>query len=177
MNQKSLFLFLCITLVACNAKAQRYSTSSNFNFSAGILEKGYTANFGYEKFFTSKTSLSIGANYLNRTQKIKNVSTNAELSSYFLDAKYKFYPMEQRSIFPYLGGGFFGGYQTFDNKKNYPQTLKIGLDDSIIYGIIGEVGIEYNILSFSFVLNATPLYEIKTEKILLPIRLGMKYFY
>lgn len=177
MKLTLLLLFACVTAYISNLHAQRFNTSSNINISCGVLKDGYIANLGYEKFFSFKTSIAVAGNFLYREQKIKNVISKGELSSYFLDVKYKYYLTGINKLFPYAGAGLFGGYKTFDNEKEYSQVLKIDLDDSVIYGVIGEIGVEYNLRSFSFVLNTTPMYEFKDDKFYLPVKFGIKYFY
>ena len=85
MKKTTVLLFL--TLLCSSVFAQRYSTSSNINFSAGYLENGYVLSLGYEKKLSEKSSLNFDLNYMERKQDGKNTNLNAKRNSYYLSGK------------------------------------------------------------------------------------------
>lgn len=177
MNKIKFLLIICAFLAVSSVYAQRYETASNINVSGGYLNKGFLATVGYEKFFNFSSSIQADLNYMNRKKSIKNSDEDMKLDTYYLTLKYRRYIFSDNALHLYIGAGGLAGSEKFTNEDDFPTQIEVNHKDGFIYGVTGDIGLEYNIKKISLNLVFTPIYEFKNENFLAPVSGGIKYFF
>lgn len=169
------FKILPIFLLTCSFSfAQRFDNSSNINASF-LPGKGIGAVIEYEQLFKRNNTFFLGLNALSFKKELSVPKIDAKLLDTFATFGYRRY-FGNKSLFPYFSVAGMIGYEFLTNEKDFSSTIVYNRGDDLIYGITGDIGVEYFIRKVSLFGAFSPIYEFNNKEFYPNARLGIKFY-